>query len=94
MITPIKATTYALMTITFEIEKRCAVCGKVSKQIALMSTNAIGYSDLDMRPPEMERSTINTWIQICPSCGYRALDISELIEKSSEAVNSDFINNS
>jgi hypothetical protein len=37
-----------------------------------MSTNAFGSSDLDLRPPEMQRSTIWSWVQQCPECGYCA----------------------
>jgi len=37
----------------------------------------------------MARSTIDMWVQKCPSCGYCAPDISERIKKSSEVVHSD-----
>jgi hypothetical protein len=42
-----------------------------------MSTNAFGSPDLDLRPPEMQRSTMNCWVQSCPSCGYCAGDLSK-----------------
>lgn len=40
-----------------------------------MSTNAFGSPDLDLRPPEMKRSTMPMWIKICPNCGYVHSDI-------------------
>jgi hypothetical protein len=40
-------------------------------QRILKSTNTFfGDPDLDLRPPELLRSTINTWVQRCPHCGY------------------------
>ncbi len=77
------------MTTTYKEEKKCAVCGNTSKHTGIISTNAFGSPDLDTRPPQMKRSTIDMWIQTCPSCGYCAPDISEQIEKSSEVVRSD-----
>ena len=41
------------------------------------STNAFGSPDLDLRPPEMERSTMNVWIQECENCHYVSLNLSE-----------------
>ena len=81
------------MTMIIDIEVKCSVCGKTSEQPALMSTNSWGYPDLDLRPPEMKRSTMNAWIQECPNCGYVAgklddeLGISEEFLKSDEYVN-------
>ena len=49
---------------------RCAVCGAHTKQTTLISTNTFGSPDLDLRPPEMERSTMLYWVQKCPHCGY------------------------
>ena len=51
---------------------RCAVCGAKSEQLSLISTNAFGSPDLDLRPPEMERSTMEYWAQKCSRCGYVA----------------------
>ena len=33
--------------------------------------------DLDTRPPEMRRSTIDYWVQRCPHCGYCAAELSK-----------------
>nr|MDO8080292.1 hypothetical protein [Candidatus Freyarchaeota archaeon] len=74
------------MTKFSEVEKKCALCREESTQRIFTSTNAFGSLDLDMRPPEMERSTINLWIETCPSCGYCVSDISKRIEKASEVV--------
>lgn len=54
---------------------RCAVCGAVSRQTILASTNAFGSPDLDLRPPEMQRSTMHLWAQQCPECGYVAKEL-------------------
>ena len=58
------------MTTIFEEENHCSVCGSKSVQAVIRSTNTMGPPDLDTRPAEMERSTINYWIQTCPSCGF------------------------
>ena len=50
--------------------RKCFVCGHKSEQRVLTSTNAFGSPDLDLRPPEMKRSTMPMWIQECPYCGY------------------------
>lgn len=54
----------------------CSVCAEESEQRVLASSNQFGASDLDLRPPEMLRSTMSFWIQECPHCGY----VSENIE--------------
>lgn len=65
------------MTMIDDIEMKCCVCGETSSQPVLMSTNAWGHPDLDLRPPEMKRSTMNTWVLECPHCGY----VSERLEE-------------
>lgn len=60
------------------ITATCALCGKESQQIILLSTNTLwGSSDLDLRPPEMARSTMCWWLQECPHCGYVAWNLSD-----------------
>lgn len=54
----------------------CSVCGKESEQDVLISSNEFGSMDLDTRPPEMMRSTMETWLQECPHCGYVNTEIS------------------
>ncbi|MBN2254321.1 MAG: hypothetical protein JW736_01295 [Deltaproteobacteria bacterium] len=63
------------MTTLQEETKKCAVCGNQSVHMEIISTKALGASDLDARPPEPERSSIRHWIQRCPVCGYCAPDI-------------------
>ncbi|MGB9602704.1 MAG: hypothetical protein ACPMAG_07930 [Limisphaerales bacterium] len=77
------------MTTIFQVEKKCAVCGNSGTYAEILSTNAFGSPDLDTRPPEMERSTIDKWVQTCSLCGYCAPDISERLDNSSEVVSSD-----
>ena len=50
----------------------CFVCKQVSQQDILMSTSSFGAADLDLRPPQMRRSTMHLWVQECPHCGYVA----------------------
>lgn len=68
---------------------KCVICSESSIQEIVDSTNAFGSPDLDTRPPEMERSTINTWIQRCPNCGYCNSDITKEIKGSSEIIKSE-----
>lgn len=77
------------MTIINQIDQKCSVCGKSSPQPVLMSTNAMGYPDLDLRPPEMKRSTMNAWILECPHCGYVASDLEDELEISKEFLESE-----
>jgi uncharacterized protein (DUF2225 family) len=77
------------MTTIEEATKECAVCGNVSDHIEVISTKALGSSDLDARPPEPERSTIAYWIQRCPSCGYCAPDIAKGDKEMSNIIESD-----
>jgi hypothetical protein len=58
----------SLMTTYYEQPQRCAVCGTVVQCRVLGSTNSFGSPDLDLRPAEMQRSTMNVWLQECPKC--------------------------
>ena len=83
------------MTLIHDIEKNCPVCGKSSPQPVLTSTNTMGYPDLDLRPAEMQRSTMFVWLDECPHCGYVSpsfsdeTDITEDFLKSDEYINCD-----
>lgn len=70
------------MTTLYSEMVTCAVCGTESRHTAVGSTNAFGSMDMDMRPPEMKRSTMRTWIQECPSCSYCAADLASLIDEA------------
>ena len=65
------------MTLVARIDVPCGHCGQTSEQAVLRTTNAFGSPDLDFRPPEMRRSTMDTWLQLCPHCGYCAADLSQ-----------------
>lgn len=66
------------MTTIIEVNKKCGICRSKNEFIEITSTNRFGSPDLDTRPPEMMRSTIHTWVQRCPDCGYCASDLSKL----------------
>ncbi len=66
------------MSTIFPITCKCGLCGAASEQRALGSSNRLGSPDLDMRPPEMLRSTMAWWLQECPVCGYVSGDLSQL----------------
>ena len=70
-------------------EKRCAICGRISQQTEVASTNTFGSPDLDLRPPEMKRSTMVYWPECCPDCGYTGYDIETRIGISKEFLLSD-----
>ncbi|GAB4197801.1 MAG: hypothetical protein OHK0022_16400 [Roseiflexaceae bacterium] len=66
------------MTTLFRKEKTCAVCGATGTYTEVGSTNRMGSPDLDTRPPEMMRSTIDFWLDRCLSCGYCAPDVDQV----------------
>lgn len=66
------------MTTYFREDVTCAVCHKASAHNVLGSTNTFGSPDLDLRPAEMQRSTMHAWLQRCPHCNYIASDLAEL----------------
>ena len=76
------------MTLIFGNDVECAICGDISNQAEVLSTNTNGSSDLDTRPPEMERSNIEYEVQRCPSCGYCSSDLSICNENTKEIVES------
>ena len=55
----------------------CGNCGQTSEQAVIFSTNEMGSPDLDLRPPEGRRSTMDTWLQACPACGHVAEELDE-----------------
>jgi hypothetical protein len=66
----------------------CAVCGTVSSFRALSSTSAFGSFDLDLRPPPLQRHTMEFWQQECPSCGYVNVTIGTPLEAAADIVHS------
>jgi hypothetical protein len=77
------------MTTIVEKVATCSVCGDEAQMTIMGSTNQFGFPDLDLRPPEMARSTIWMWLQECPGCGYCAEDIENVDPASREIVRSD-----
>lgn len=65
------------MTVPIRIEQKCCICGCRSNQTVLASTNRFGAPDLDLRPPQMMRSTMGWWIHECPECGYVSVDLEQ-----------------
>ncbi len=76
------------MTMMYEKQARCAVCGTENQYTDIGSTNEFGSPDLDTRPPEMRRSTIFAWVQRCPQCGYCACDVSKAPSQAEALVRS------
>lgn len=66
-----------VMTTLFSETVTCNVCGTENEISTIGSTNAFGSPDLDLRPPEMQRSTMSFWVNECKGCGYVAADLSE-----------------
>lgn len=77
------------MTMIDEIEIECGMCGEMSVQPVLLSTNTFGFPDLDLRPPSMQRETMNTWVMECPHCGYVAGRLNEESEVSPDFIKSE-----
>jgi hypothetical protein len=67
----------------------CAVCGSVSTQMAIGSSNMLEAPDLDTRPGEMMRSTMPYWVQECPECGYAAPELHEADGRAAPIIRSD-----
>jgi len=65
------------MTTTVQNKVKCSVCRRKSSHTSVVSTNSFGSPDLDTRPPEMQRSTMQYWIERCPNCGYCTTDLSK-----------------
>ena len=59
---------------------KCGVCGNVKKVNIIGSTNAMGYMDLDTRPPMMARHNLAYEIQMCPRCFYANTSIERVPE--------------
>lgn len=56
-------------------KKTCVICGREHLFNEVISTNAMGYMDLDTRPPMMKRDTLRYEIQLCEKCFYSNRDI-------------------
>lgn len=58
-------------------EPMCGACGAAARK-AFRAPQPEIAPDLDMRPGEPARSTLQDWIQVCPACGAAAPDLSAL----------------
>ncbi|MDI1289337.1 MAG: hypothetical protein PSX37_05210 [bacterium] len=58
------------MTTTSTCTYRCPICEHASEHERIRSSSQFGSRDLDLRPPEMFRGTINLWLVECPRCFY------------------------
>ncbi|WP_426959706.1 hypothetical protein [Muricoccus radiodurans] len=67
-------------------ELRCAVCGTESRQPRFRPAAPEGAPDLDLRPGEPLRGTMESWLQQCPHCGYAAPEIARAHPAAIEAV--------
>ncbi|UFN50434.1 hypothetical protein LPC08_07400 [Roseomonas sp. OT10] len=65
---------------------RCAVCGTESRQPRPRHQPPEQAPDLDLRPGEPLRSTMASWLQQCPHCGYAAPDITRAHPAAAQAV--------
>lgn len=65
------------MTQIVKEKLECFICKVTSFHDEIISSSSFGFPDLDLRPPEMERSALKYTIQKCPECGYCSNDISE-----------------
>ena len=67
----------------------CSNCGVSVECTILNSTNTFGSPDLDLRPSEMQRSTMHNWLQECSECGYVSGDLTTSTEDAKQIVESD-----
>ena len=63
------------MSRLISVKKSCCICGFESEQKELLSTSEFESSDLDMRPGNPRRSTMQHWVESCSNCGYVNEDI-------------------
>jgi hypothetical protein len=64
------------MARTREELQTCGVCGTdIQCTVSLSAVFAGGSADLDLRPPEDERSTMREWLQECHACRYVAPEL-------------------
>lgn len=69
-------------------EPKCGVCGTPARP-AFRAPQPEIAPDLDMRPGEPARSSLRDWVQICPSCGAAAPDLTALPSTARAVVESD-----
>ncbi|MDE6678687.1 MAG: hypothetical protein K2K02_06575 [Ruminococcus sp.] len=55
---------------TEAIEVTCSVCDKKSAHTVITEVEVFGVPDMDLRPPEPHRFTMDYWVMECSECGY------------------------
>lgn len=78
------------MTTVFSEKVKCPICESEIEIYLIGSTNRMGAPDLDLRPPEMMRSTMNQWTHECPNCSYVSCDFTRNPTVDKEFLESDF----
>ena len=58
------------MTQLFPDTRNCSLCEAETDYLVIASTNELYPPDLDLRPGEMRRSTMDHWLVRCSGCGY------------------------
>jgi hypothetical protein len=81
-----------LMTTYGRESQTCSVCGAHVECTVLKSVSTFGSSDLDLRPSEMQRSTMDNWLHECTECGYINSNLSQPIEDAKRTIESDPFN--
>ncbi len=66
----------------------CCICGTSNECSVIGSTNTLGAPDLDLRPAEMERSTMHAWFHQCKNCHYVSVDLSRETQDAKSIVDS------
>ncbi|MBX9699816.1 MAG: hypothetical protein K2X74_10275 [Acetobacteraceae bacterium] len=64
----------------------CAVCATASRQAPFRPSPPEQAPDLDLRPGEPVRGTMERWLQQCPRCGYAAPSIAKVHPAAAQAV--------
>jgi hypothetical protein len=64
----------------------CGVCGMESRQAPFRPAAPEQAPDLDLRPGQPVRGTMQRWLQQCPHCGYSAPDITQAHPAAAQAV--------
>lgn len=59
------------------VDRKCAVCGTVNTLIEVTNNDKSEFHDLDSRPEEPYRSTMENWVQACSNCMYCSESIEE-----------------
>lgn len=67
----------------------CSVCGCKSNHSIIKNSKADDAPDLDLRPSEPHRSSMEFWVMQCPECGYCNDVLSRSADFDHEYINSD-----